>query len=144
MNPILVHAVFAEKRGAEQAVKRSSSESWNATEKLHEIVPDASKKQLQRAIRGQVALDSSIHSDGWRGYNGLVDMGYKKHFRVHHGEDVFARGNCHINGISMALNHSGHMPNEGLQSSIVFPDKRFIYTARNVSLDFITDEDKSL
>jgi len=99
MNPILVHAVFAGKRGAEQAVKRSSSESWNATEKLYEIVPDASKKQLQRAIRGQVALDSIIHSDGWRGYNWLVDMGYKKHFRVHHGEHEFARGNCHINGI---------------------------------------------
>jgi len=28
-----------------------------------------------------------------------VDMGYKKHFRVHHGEHEFARGNCHINGI---------------------------------------------
>jgi len=35
--------------------------------------------------------------------------------------------------ISMALNHLGHMPNEDLQSSTVFPDKRFIYTARNVS-----------
>ncbi len=64
-----------------------------------EIVPDASKKQLQSAIRGQVAVDSILHSDGWRGYNGLVDMGYKKHFRVHHGEHEFARGNCHINGI---------------------------------------------
>ena len=34
MNLILVHAVFAEKRGAEQAVNRSSSESWNATESV--------------------------------------------------------------------------------------------------------------
>jgi len=42
---------------------------------------------------------SIIHADGWRGYNGLVDMGYKKHFRVHHGENEFARGNFHINGI---------------------------------------------
>ena len=64
-----------------------------------EIVPAAAKKQPQAAIRSQVALDSSIHSDGWRGYNGLVDMGGKKHFRVHHGENVSARGNCHINGI---------------------------------------------
>jgi len=64
-----------------------------------EIVPDASKKQLQAAIRGQVSLDSIIHSDGWRGYNGLVDVGYAKHLRVHHGENEFASGNCHINGI---------------------------------------------
>jgi len=46
--------------------------------------------------------------------------------------------------ISMALNHPGHMPNEDLQSSMVFPDKRFIYTARNVSLDFITEKKTSL
>ncbi len=64
-----------------------------------EIVPDASKKQLQAAIRGKASLDSIIHSDGWRGYNGLVDVGYEKHLRVHHGKNEFARGNCPINGI---------------------------------------------
>ncbi len=41
----------------------------------------------------------SIHSDGWRGYNGLVDVGYDKHFRVHHGQNEFVRGKSHINGI---------------------------------------------
>ena len=64
-----------------------------------EIVPDASKKTLQGIIRGKVALESVIHSDGWRGYNGLVDVGYDKHYRVHHGNDEFARGSAHINGI---------------------------------------------
>jgi len=48
------------------------------------IVPNAAKKSLQATIPGQVAL-SIIHSDGWRGYDGLVDRGYKKHFRVDHG-----------------------------------------------------------
>ena len=33
------------------------------------------------------------------GPNGLVDFGYKKHFRVHHGKNEFVRGNSHINGI---------------------------------------------
>jgi hypothetical protein len=33
-----------------------------------EIVPDCSKRSLQKVIRGQVGLDSVIHSDGWRGY----------------------------------------------------------------------------
>ena len=64
-----------------------------------EVVPDCAKATLQAIIRGRVGLDSIIHSDGWRGYNGLVDLGYKKHFRVHHGENEFARGKCHINGI---------------------------------------------
>lgn len=39
-----------------------------------------------------------INSDGWRGYNGLVELGYG-HTRVDHGEDEFARGPVHINGI---------------------------------------------
>jgi len=31
-------------------------------------------------------LAHAAFSDGWRGYTGLVDMGYKKHFRVRHGD----------------------------------------------------------
>ncbi len=64
-----------------------------------EIVPDCAKATLQAIIRGKVTPDSVIHSDGWRGYNGLVDLGYKKHYRVHHGANEFAKGKNHINGI---------------------------------------------
>lgn len=64
-----------------------------------EIVPDVKAATLQAVIRGHVEIDSVIHSDGWRGYNGLVDIGYDKHFRVHHGENEFVRGKSHINGI---------------------------------------------
>ena len=64
-----------------------------------EIVPDVSKATLQAVIRGKVDIQSIIHSDGWRGYNGLVDVGYDKHFRVHHGQNEFVRGKSHINGI---------------------------------------------
>lgn len=64
-----------------------------------EIVPDCSKATLQGIIRGRVALDSVLYSDGWRGYNGLVDVGYGKHLRIDHSQDEFARGRTHINGI---------------------------------------------
>jgi transposase len=64
-----------------------------------EIVPDCRRATLQAVIRGRVSLESVIHSDGWRGYNGLVDLGYKKHFRVNHGQDEFVQGKSHINGI---------------------------------------------
>jgi len=64
-----------------------------------EIVPDCARKTLQAIIRGKVEPESIIHSDSWRGYNGLVDLGYKKHYRVHHGKNEFANGKKHINGI---------------------------------------------
>ena len=55
-----------------------------------EIVPDCKKKTLQAIIKGKVDLASTIHTDGWRGYDGLVDVGYNKHFRVNHSKDEFA------------------------------------------------------
>jgi transposase-like protein len=64
-----------------------------------EIVPDCRRATLQAVIRGRVDLESVIHSDGWRGYNGLVDLGYKKHFRVNHGQNQFVHDKSHINGI---------------------------------------------
>lgn len=64
-----------------------------------EIIPNARKATLQGIIRGKVDLESVIHSDGWRGYHGLVDLGYATHFRVLHGENEFANKQSHINGI---------------------------------------------
>jgi transposase-like protein len=64
-----------------------------------EIVPDCKKATLQAIIRGRVTPEAVIHSDGWRGYDGLVDVGYSKHFRVNHGSNEFVRGTAHVNGI---------------------------------------------
>lgn len=64
-----------------------------------QIVPDCAKSRLQAIIRGKVSLDSVIYSDGFSSYDGLVDVGYDKHFRVDHGKNEFARGHNHINGI---------------------------------------------
>lgn len=64
-----------------------------------EIVEDVQKKTLQAIIRGRVSIETVIHSDSWRGYNGLVDIGYPKHFRVNHSADEFATKDSNINGI---------------------------------------------
>ena len=64
-----------------------------------EIVPDCKKATLQAIIRGRVGLDAVINSDGWRGYDGLVDVGYSKHLRVNHAENEFVRDTAHVNGI---------------------------------------------
>jgi len=65
-----------------------------------EIIPDCKKRTLQAVILGKVNKNTVMFSDGWRGYNGLVSVGYDKHFRVNHGENEFSKGNgVHINGI---------------------------------------------
>jgi transposase len=40
-----------------------------------------------------------VNTDGWRGYDGLVDVGFDRHFRVRHGQDEFVQGASLINGI---------------------------------------------
>jgi transposase len=64
-----------------------------------EIVPDCKKATLQAIIRGRVSIDAAINSDGWRGYDGLVNVGYAKHFRVNHSDNEFVKGTHHVNGI---------------------------------------------
>ena len=46
-----------------------------------------------------ICIDSVINTDGWRGYDGLVDIGFDKHLRVNHSDNEFACGERHINGI---------------------------------------------
>jgi transposase-like protein len=66
-----------------------------------EIIPNCKKATLLPIIRGKGDPSTVIYSDGWRGYDGLVDVGYDKHFRVNHGENEFAKKDTsiHINGI---------------------------------------------
>ncbi len=46
-----------------------------------DIVPNASQAFLQAVIRGKSFPVSLIHVDGWRGYDGRVDLGFDRHFR---------------------------------------------------------------
>lgn len=65
-----------------------------------EIIPDCSTRTLRAVIRGKIDLKSTIYSDSWNGYSGLVDVGFDKHFRINHRKDEFS--DCHgkhINGI---------------------------------------------
>ena len=62
------------------------------------IVKDCSREELLPIIQGKVLEGSTIHSDGWRAYDGLILNGYD-HYRVHHGKNEFVRGKSHINGI---------------------------------------------
>jgi len=65
-----------------------------------EIIPNCSPRVLHKIITGRIDLKSTIYSDSWSGYSGLVDVGYNKHFRINHGKNEFSRKKgIHINGI---------------------------------------------
>lgn len=62
------------------------------------IVKNCKKEQLMPIIEGRVLEGSTIYSDGWKSYDGLILNGYD-HYRVYHSKNEFARGKTHINGI---------------------------------------------
>jgi len=64
-----------------------------------QIVKNCSVAQLMPVIRGKADTTAVIYSDGFKTYDGLADFGYKKHYRVKHGDNEFATGHSHINGI---------------------------------------------
>ena len=64
-----------------------------------ELIPNAKSATLRKVILGKISLESSIFKDGWRGYNGLLDIGYKKHFRIDKSKSFSNKRGVHINGI---------------------------------------------
>ena len=63
-----------------------------------EIVKNCSKAELMPIIEGKILEGSTIHTDGWKAYDGLILNGYD-HYRVFHSNDEFVRGKSHVNGI---------------------------------------------
>ncbi|MDR1551415.1 MAG: IS1595 family transposase [Holosporaceae bacterium] len=64
-----------------------------------QVVANCSAAELVPIIKKLAPNDSTIYSDEWKAYDGLVNEGYKKHYRVKHSDDVFANGRAHMNGI---------------------------------------------
>ena len=63
-----------------------------------QIVKGCSRKELMPIIQGKILEGSTIHTDGWKAYDGLILNGYD-HYRVFHSHNEFARGKSHVNGI---------------------------------------------
>jgi len=67
-----------------------------------QIIANASRPILKQIISERISENSVVYSDGWRSYDGLVDWGYKRHYRVNHSQNEFvndANPRNHINGI---------------------------------------------
>ena len=69
-----------------------------------QIVKNCSASELLPILRDLSNLSqSTIYSDCWGAYDGLVDFGAKAHYRVKHSKNEFALGKNHINGIENCL-----------------------------------------
>jgi len=63
-----------------------------------EIVENCSKESLMPIIQGKILEGSTVYTEGWKAYDGLILNGYD-HYRVFHSHNEFARGKSHVNGI---------------------------------------------
>jgi hypothetical protein len=54
---------------------------------------------LQAITRSKVDPSSVIHTERWRGYYGLLDIGVDGHFRVNHDNNEDVKGRKYANGV---------------------------------------------
>ena len=68
-----------------------------------QVVRNCSKTEILPLISSKIGKRTTVFTDGFKTYDSLVDLGYKKHYRVRHGKNEFAKKNGriknHINGI---------------------------------------------
>ena len=74
-----------------------------------QIVKNCSASELIPILSQYSELDSStIYSDCWKAYDGLVDYAALAHYRVKHSKNEFANGKNHINGIENFWGYAKH------------------------------------
>jgi len=63
-----------------------------------QIIKNASKQELMPIVKQIVRKQSTIYTDKWKAYDGLVFDGYK-HKRINHSKSYSNRKGTHVNGI---------------------------------------------
>ncbi len=85
-------------RGAENKIPIFGIKKRDDGTVYTKIIKNAHKSTLIRIIKGLIKNKSTIYSDGWTSYDGLVLNGYK-HYRINHSKAYSNRSGAHINGI---------------------------------------------
>ena len=118
------------KRGRRAAGKTPVFGLLKRGEKVYvTVVQDCSRESLMPIIKGLILEQSTIYTDGWKAYDGLVLNGYE-HYRVFHSENEFVRGKSHVNGIEnvQTCGLRGVSPRDGSRSSAVAAPPHSCYT----------------
>ena len=101
---------FGGKRGRGASGKQPVFGMFKRDGKVYtQIVKNCSASELIPILSQYSELDSStIYSDCWKAYDGLVDYGAKAHYRAKHSKNEFANGKNHINGIENFWGYAKH------------------------------------
>ena len=71
-----------------------------------QVIRNCSKTEILPLINSKIDKKTIVFTDGFKTYDSLVDLGYKKHYRVRHGKSEFAKKENkiknHINGTGMS------------------------------------------
>lgn len=52
-----------------------------------QIIPRANKKSILPILQGKVLDETTVHTDGWTSYDGLINIKNFKYYRVYHSKD---------------------------------------------------------
>ena len=68
-----------------------------------QVIKNCSRAILMPLIQQKINKRATLFTDGFKSYDSLVNIGYQRHYRVHHGKNEFAKKEKnirnHINGI---------------------------------------------
>lgn len=100
------------------------------------VVPDCSRESLMPVIKGLILEQSTIYTDGWRVYDGLVLRRLRAlpcvagGFAANTTARMSLRGKNHVNGIENVQTSGlrGVSPRGGLRSSTVVAPPPLCYT----------------
>ena len=73
-----------------------------------QIIKNCSKNEILPPIKAKISKGSTVYTDGFKTYDGLVDMGYKKHYHVHHRKNEFSKREGKVKNHIKGTVHSSH------------------------------------
>ena len=56
-----------------------------------QVIRNCSKTEILPLISSKISKRTTVFTDGCKTYDSLMDLGYKKHYRVHHGKNEFVK-----------------------------------------------------
>ena len=104
-----------------------------------QIVSDVSARTLKTIVKQRVKRGSTVFSDSWRSYDGLVFDGYE-HLRINHATSLVELKRNHINGIESFWSYAKNKLSKfyGIRSQdfyLYLKEYEFRFNNRNLDIE---------